>query len=293
MRLASWINRWKSLSLLLKLIVVNVALFLTIRLAGVALMIFGGDIDPVINELALPSSLQSLASRPWTPVSYMFTHYDVLHILFNMLTLYWFGRIFLFRSTPRQLLALYLMGGFGGAVLYLLWGSAFGVSATLLGASAAVMAIVIADAILMPDFEVGLFLIGMVKLKWVAVAMVALFALGLVGDNAGGHVAHIGGILVGLWYGLMMIRGRDITRPLNRMLDFFANLTRRRGGPAKARFGRKKKVRRDSGAATRDHAADHKRIDAILDKIKTSGYSSLTPDEKRELFDLSNRTRHN
>ncbi len=290
MRSASWISKWKSLSLLLKLIVVNVAIFLLIRLAGVVLMIVGGDIDPAINELALPSSLSLLVSRPWTPLSYMFTHYDVLHILFNMLTLYWFGRIFLYRSTPRQLLALYLMGGLGGAVLYLLWGNVFGVSATLLGASAAVMAIVIADAVLMPDFEVGLFLIGMVRLKWVAVAMVALFALGLVGNNAGGHVAHIGGILVGLWYGLMMLRGRDITRPLNQLLDLLANLFRRPAAPRKAKFGRKKKVRRDAKSAPRDRAADHKRIDVILDKIKTSGYSSLTADEKRELFDLSNRT---
>lgn len=277
------------MSMLLKLIAVNAAIFLAISLAGILLMIFGGDVNPVINELALPSVAGTLASRPWTVVTYMFTHHDPLHILFNMLTLYWFGQIFLYRCTPRQLLALYLMGGLGGAVLYIIWGNALGVDATLLGASAAVMAVVIADAMLMPDFEIGLFLIGRVKLKWVAVAMVILFALGLVGNNAGGHVAHIGGILVGLVFGLRMRRGHDITLPLNRFFDWVANFARRAKAPSKPSFGRKERVKKRAEATSAGSADPNRRIDAILDKIKTSGYSSLSPEEKRELFDLSNR----
>lgn len=276
------------MSLLLKLIVVNAAIFLAISLAGIVLMICGGDVNPVINELALPSGLATLASRPWTVVTYMFTHHDPLHILFNMLTLYWFGQIFLYRCTPRQLLALYLMGGLGGALLYIVWGNVLGVTATLLGASAAVMAVVIADAMLMPDFEIGLLLIGRVKLKWVAAAMVILFALGLVGNNAGGHVAHIGGILVGFLFGLRMRSGHDITRPLNRFFDRVANLANRAQAPSKPSFGRKKRVEKRAEATSKGSADPNRRIDAILDKIKTSGYSSLSPEEKRELFDLSN-----
>lgn len=288
--------------MLWKLIVVNVAVFLTVRVLGIVASIGGWDINSVVDQLAMPSYLPMLAERPWTAVTYMFTHYDVFHILFNMLALYWFGQLMLYRCTPRQLTALYVYGGVAGAALYLLAAQAFpAVSGFLLGASASVMAIMVAIAILMPDFEIGLMFIGRVKLKWVAVGAVVIFALGLVGNNAGGHVAHIGGMAVGAVFGLMLNRGVDITAPFNRLIDKAVNLFGRvkapsggaafgssRGKSAKNKFG-KKRPRRHAAASAQSQADDRRDLDLILDKIKRSGYSSLTADEKKRLFEVSSR----
>lgn len=285
--------KWRDLDLLMRLIVINLAVFLVIRLLGVGFLIFGGNIDAVINELALPSSPSELLVRPWTVVTYMFTHYDVFHVLFNMLTLYWFGKIFLYRCSPRQLVALYVYGGLAGGILYFAWAQlhihGLMYSATLIGASASVMAIVIADAVMMPDFEIGLLLIGRVRLKWVAVGAIVLFALGLVGNNAGGHVAHIGGMVMGAVFGLMMGRGRDITRPFNRMLDAVANVMKKSAAPARPQKRKMKPRPKTEPDSSSSSSSDSRRIDEILDKIKTSGYSSLTADEKRQLFDISNK----
>ena len=147
-------------SLLIKLIFINIAVFLIVRLTGVVLTLSGTDINPLLSYLQLPSNLSILAWRPWTLVSYMFLQYDLLHILFNMLWLYWFGQLFLHFFSEKQMGGLYILGGLSGAGLYLLaynlipwFSSTYGV---LLGSSAAVLAIVIATAVYAPDFKISL-----------------------------------------------------------------------------------------------------------------------------------------
>lgn len=284
-------RRWRSLSILWKLIVVNIAVFAVIRLIGIAAIIGGFSINPVVDALALPPSLQELGYRPWTLLTYMFTHYDPLHIMFNMLALFWFGKLLTWRCTPRQLMALYIYGGIGGGLLFLLASAGFDTVATpLLGASASVMALLIALALIMPDFEVSLMLIGRVKLKWLAVGAIVLFALGLAGNNAGGHVAHFGGIIVGAIFGLMMNRGVDITSPLNKAIDWVVTFVGGVKAPRrkKQKFYKSKEQPRAKQSAKATEA-DRQKLDAILDKIKKSGYSSLTDDERRQLFDVSSR----
>lgn len=286
---ASW---WHRQSLLMKIIVINVAVFLVLRLLGIIALIGSLDIGVVIDRLAVPPHPAMLLHRPWTAFTYMFTHYDVFHILFNMLALYWFGRILLLRCTPRQLTALYIYCGLGGALLFTAAAPVFPAvaSAPLIGASASVMGILIALAILMPDFEVQLLLIGRIRLKWLAVGALVLFALGLAGNNAGGHIAHLGGMIAGAAFALCLINGIDITRPFNRLIDRLCNFFRK---PANFRFRlRKKKARfsRSNGPKPKRRPVTEKDLDAILDKIKQSGYASLTPDERARLFDFSNNS---
>lgn len=291
-------HRFKATSALWKLIIINISVFLTLRVLGIIAMIGGWNINTVVNELELPSSLQILAGRPWTAVTYMFTHYDPFHILFNMLTLYWFGKIILWRCSPRQTVWLYIYGGIAGALFYIVGAQLFaGVGGWLLGASAAVMAIVIATAVMMPDFRINLLFIGSVKLKWVAVGAVILFALGLVGDNAGGHIAHFGGIAAGCLFGLSFNKGIDITRPMNFLSELFVNLGRQislrnQGSHRKSKFKFKRRKPHVSDTGTPSTEADDRRnLDAILDKIKHSGYTALTADERRRLFEISRRVK--
>lgn len=279
-------RKWTAIDLLTKLIAINAAVFLTLGVAGIVASLSGGNINRMVDWLALPSAPMQLLSHPWTIVTYMFTQYDVWHILFNMLTLFWFGRLFCYRCTPRQLVALYIYGGITGGALYVAAAQLFpAIAGTLVGASASVMAIVIAIAILMPDHEIYMLLFGGVKLKWVAIGAVAIFAIGLVGQNAGGHVAHLGGIGAGLLFGLMMKRGVDITKPLNRLIDSIADALKN------AKPKRRKKISRRPERQTEINPEPYSeaRLDTILDKIKKSGYSSLTSDEKRFLFNASRR----
>lgn len=299
--MAAFTDLWRRLmsaSALWKLIIANIAVFLTLRLLGIIAMIGGWNIDNVVDQLALPSAPALIGTRPWTVVTYMFTHYAPFHILFNMLTLYWFGKIMLWRCTPRQMTWLYIYGGIAGALLYIAAAQLFaGVGGWLLGASGAVMSIVIATAVMMPDFRISLLFVGSVRLKWVAVTAVVLFALGLVGDNAGGHVAHFGGIMAGAIFGLLFNRGIDITRPVNNLTDRIVALFRSKGAPChdrqrKAKFKfRPKKASRQQNSSTPSEADDRRNLDAILDKIKHSGYTALTADERRQLFDISRRVK--
>lgn len=279
-------RRWAATDLLTKLIVINAAVFLTLTVAGVAASISGGNINGLVDWLALSSSPVMLLRHPWTIVTYMFTQYDVWHILFNMLTLFWFGRLFCYRCTPRQLVALYLYGGIVGGLLYIAASLLIpSLAGTLVGASASVMAIVIAAAVMMPDHEIYMLLFGGVRLKWVAVGAVVLFALGLVGQNAGGHVAHFGGIIIGLIFGMMMNRGRDITRPFNRCIDSIISIFTIKRPRRRKKIKLKPRQQPEAPAEPYSEA----RLDSILDKIKKSGYSSLTADEKRFLFNASRR----
>lgn len=289
-------QRFRSASALWKLITINIALFLALRLLGIIAMIGGWDIDTVVDELALPSSPASLAMRPWTVITYMFTHYDPFHILFNMLTLFWFGKMMLWRCSARQLVWLYIYGGIAGAALYLAAAQIFaGVGGCLLGASAAVMAIVIATAMMMPDFRITMLLFGSVRLKWVAVGAIILFALGLVGNNAGGHIAHFGGIIAGCIFGALYNKGIDITRPLNNLCIRIVGLFRRGGthatGRRRQKFKFRPKTAYNSNSSTTSTADDRRNLDAILDKIKHSGYTALTADERRQLFEISKRVK--
>lgn len=283
--------------MLMKLVWINIAVFVLLRITAIVCMFAGtpGFLEEVMRQVQLPSHLSTLVTRPWTVITYMFSQYDVLHILFNLLWFYWFGTLFRMVSTPRQMLALYIYGGLGGAVMFLL---AYNLIPTfaythgwLIGSSASVIAIVTATAILMPDFRMHLLFIGSVSLKWIAIATIGLVLIGVTGSNAGGEFAHIGGVIVGAWYGLMMKRGQDITRPLYRLFDMFVNgwhsitSIRLRNKTPKSSY----KYQSSSASSPSIDDDDRAQLDEILDKIKKSGYAALTPEERKRLFDVSRR----
>ncbi|OFY62228.1 MAG: rhomboid family intramembrane serine protease, partial [Bacteroidetes bacterium RBG_13_43_22] len=240
--------------------------------------------------VAVPSSLRALLVKPWTLITYMFTHKDIWHILFNMLWLYWFGRIFLEYLDQRKLTAVYLVGGICGAVLYILSFNIFPVfkgvinESVAIGASASVMAVVIAIAVYVPDYTVNLFLLGRIKIKYIALGIFVLTTVMDFSVNSGGKLAHMGGAVFGYLYTISLRRGHDIGRGINRVIDFFATLFKPR---------KKLKVTYKKPASDNEYkkakADRQERINMILDKISKGGYDSLTKEEKAVLFSESQK----
>lgn len=283
-------NTFRTGNILAKLIYINVGLFILIRLMGVIFLLFNIPGISFLQYLQMPSSPELLLYRPWTVITYMFTHFDFLHILFNMLWLYWFGGLFLNFFSERQLGGLYLLGGIAGAVLFMLAYNVFpyfqtvASSSYLMGASASVMAIVFAVSFYRKDLEINLFLIGRVKLIYLALFTFVIDLLAITSDNAGGHIAHIGGALFGIWFAMRIQKGKDLTAPMNRLLDWVVNLGKRK--PKMKVTYKRAETDYEYNARKNRESAD---LDAILDKLKRSGYESLSGDEKRQLFDASKK----
>ncbi|WP_407403346.1 rhomboid family intramembrane serine protease [Sodaliphilus sp.] len=293
-------RRFNEGSMLMRLIYVNVGVFLVVRLVGIVMIFADCDIDSVLHWLEVPSAWMDALHRPWTVITYSFLHYEVLHILFNMLWLYWLGRIFMEYFNVKQLMALYIYGAIGGAVVYVLASSVLpglrGMEGYLLGASASVYAIVVAVATYSPNYRIGLLFLGSVALKWVVLAMVLIDLLQMDALSSGGHIAHLGGALVGFLYAMMMRRGHDITAPLNRCIDKIVSLASRRknpgvGGPVGGRAYRGQSAqgtaRNTSQSAT--GKATESDLDRVLEKIKRSGYTALTDEERDLLFSFSRK----
>lgn len=273
-----------------KLIIINLVVFIVLRLGSVLATLFNLDVVSLLQALEVPSSLHLLVLRPWTLFTYMFAHYDVWHILFNMLWLYWFGQLFLYFFIPRQFVGVYLLGGLSGALLFILAYNTFPYFASitessyLMGASASVMAIVFAVAFYKRDYEISLFLVGRIKLIYLALFTVLLDLLMLTSSNAGGHIAHIGGALFGIYFANRMQRGYDKTAWLNRILDKIANWFKPK--PKMKVTHRRNETDLEYNTRKRSESEE---VDRILDKLKKSGYDSLTAEERRKLFDASKK----
>jgi membrane associated rhomboid family serine protease len=247
--------------------------------------------EVILDYLALPASMDLLITRPWTLFTYMFLHTSFLHILFNMLWLYWFGKIFTqYLKSQRQLITTYILGGLAGGLLYILSFNLFPVFADVLpearalGASASVMGIVMAIAFYVPNYTVNMIFFGKVKIFYLALALFVIDFFMIRHGNAGGHIAHIGGAIYGFLYVYYLKKGRDFSK-------FWPNFkfkwgdTKKRHKPKVAYS--KRPVKDDE--YNRKKAGDQKKIDHILDKISRSGYDSLTKEEKEILFNSSNR----
>lgn len=281
---------------LVRLLYINCGMFIILKLALVACMMFELPVDWV-PYLELPSSLGRLLRTPWTVLTYMFVHVDFLHAIFNLLALYWFGKIFLRYFSQKQLVGVYILGGFAGAFTYVLalntipyFGDMRDFS-YLIGASASVMGIIFASAAYYPDDSIRLALIGEIKLKYVGLAVFLLDVIGFSSSDLGGTMAHAGGALSGLLYGLLLRKKNvDLSSPVTAIMNFFSDL---HSGMRKRKP--KMKVKVNPGRPKTDEEwnkhnnSRNNRIDSILEKIKKSGYANLSDEEKRELFDLSNK----
>ena len=277
---------------LTRLIYINIAVFFLITIvAGIGFLLNDPEVSVKALELfSVPASLSTLLIRPWTLITYMFTHKDIWHILFNMLWLYSFGRIFLEYLDQRKLVAVYLLGGISGAIVYILSFNVFpaftGVVAdsVAIGASASVMAVVIAIATYVPDYTVQLFLLGRIKIKYLALGIFVLTSIMDFSVNSGGKLAHIGGALFGYLYIINLRSGRDIGKGFNSIIDFFATIFK----PRKKLKVTHKKVANEF-EYNRIKVEHQKRINQILDKISKGGYDSLTKEEKETLFNESQK----
>lgn len=272
-------------SVITRIIYVNLAVFLVFRLTYVVFFLAGKQY-PLIEWFELPSGIGMFLRQPWSLLTYMFLHFDFIHILFNLLVLYWFGRIFLDYYDPRQMLGLYFIGGLSGGILYMLAYNVFPAfqqvvsSSYLLGASAAVIAILIAAAVRDPNREIHLFLIGRVPLKYLALFMIFSYIIGISTSNAGGNIAHLGGVLAGYWFVVFQRKGLDISSGVTGLINRLEEAAR----PRKRFRVVHKQTPRDDYEYNRQRAADHEELNRILDKIAKDGYESLSKSEKETLF---------
>ena len=274
---------FKEGSVLTRLIYINLGVFLLVKLVSVFFYLAGAPF-PLVNWLSVPSNLHALALRPWTLITYMFLHEGFLHILFNILGLYWFGKMFLYHFEGKKLLGLYLMGGIVGALVYVAAYNIFpaftSVYGLLLGASASIFAILVALAVYDPDREILLMFIGPVKLKYVAGFYVLLSVVSISASNPGGNLAHLGGAAWGWFYIYQLRRGKDRGAGLVNFLDKLAKGMKPR---SKMKVTYKQPPRDDHEYAKQKHEQQEE-INHILDKIAKSGYESLTKREKEVLF---------
>lgn len=285
-----------------RLIIVNVALFLIIILFKGVLYLTGafGEHDglfmKVVQYLFISQDLIWDAKHPWTLFTHMVTHISFFHLLFNMLVLYWFGRIAGDLLGDHRMLPLYIFSGLSGALIYLISSPFLYEGSTMHGASGAIMGIVAAAGMTAPDYQMRLMFFGDVRLKYIVFGLLVFYFISLVNlDNAGGQMAHFGGAAFGFFYVHMLRQGHDLTAGFRRMVTIL------RRPPDRPTPTTKRKVimevRQRSGSRHREvhpppertFIGEQERLDSILDKIKKSGFDSLDEDEKQFLHDASQK----
>ncbi len=296
-------NQFRSGSMTNRLILVNIIVFVGLLLVKIVLAGFMQHPDwyqTFKNFFTLPSGLRVLL-KPWTLFSYMFVHEGFLHIIFNLLILYWFGNIFTIFLNEKKLLPLYVYGGLAGGIVYWLIAQIYpSMNGVLLGASASIMAIVFAVTTLSPDYVIRLMFIGNVRLKYLALALILFDLMGIAFmSNTGGHFAHLGGGLLGFVFIKQLQAGNDWSVPFNRLVNRVSGVFKpapktqprvvyRR--PSQAKTASQQPASAPTASSTpygRKVTKDQQgRIDEILDKISQSGYESLTREEKEFLFRL-------
>jgi len=258
---------------LTRIIVINIIVFVVANL-----YVNIGRSEHLLDYVGLSSSPRYVLYHPWALFTYMFLHIELFHILFNMLWLYWMGKLFIEYLGERKFMYTYILGGLSGGVLYLVVSSLTNSPPSLLmGASAGIMAVIIAVAVLLPNYPIFLFIIGEVKLKYVALGAFLLTSIIDFNSNSGGKISHIGGALYGWIYIWQSRRGYDFANILN---SFFKRIGSIFSGGSRSK--------RTKMTVTKGGRSDkQKRIDDILDKISRSGYDSLTREEKDFLFKSS------
>ena len=287
-------NSFKEGTTLTKLIYINLGVFLVVGLIASILTLF--KVDPGWTRLLmLPADFQALLNTPWTIISYMFSHTGFIHLLFNVLMLFWFGKFFMELFSQRDLVGLYLIAGVAGGIFYLLAYHTFPffeekiAGSYLLGASASVLGIIVAVAVTAPNYPVRFLplrflFMGEIRLKWIAVGGVIISLLNVASSNAGGEIAHLGGAFAGYVFAVTYKKGINITTWVNTLLDVLVDLFRKkpelkvthRRPMTDQEYNLKKKQENDN-------------IDRILEKIKKGGYESLSKEEKQELFRVSQK----
>lgn len=281
-------------SVLARLIGVNVAIFIAVNLVRVFFFLWNvdGAVEAMSQWLGISSNIYVVLHRPWTLITYMFLHFDFLHILFNMIVLYVGGRLFSDFIGQDRLTATYLLGGLAGALFYIISFNVFPVFEEVvafslaIGASASVLAIFVAIAAYMPDYQLPLLLFGRIRLKYIAIFFVVLDLISIDHGNPGGHLAHLGGALWGYIYARLLRSGRDPAMVLGFYLEKMIRIFRKRP-TMRVEYTRERYVSDEE--YNKQRAAQQEKIDKILDKISRHGYDSLTREEKQLLFKMGDK----
>lgn len=296
-------QHWRNGGMLKRLLIVNLAVFLAIWAVEIIGWVFGerGLSNYLLDQLMGTSNGPALLRKPWTPITYMFTHQAPMHLFWNMVMFWFSGQIFQSILGDRRMLGNYLLGGLTGFGFYAL-GSflpshlALGSEGPILGASAAVMSVFIGVASYRPEMQVNLFLLGPVRLKYLGIAVLVLDLIAIQeGGNTGGHMAHLGGALYGFLAARQLAKGNDWSIWfVDRLERIVRSLTLRKGRRMRVErpSERSRSKRRNQMDADADFNAAKKRkqerIDAILDKISRSGYDSLSKEDRDLLFHAGN-----
>lgn len=262
-------------NMLNKLIYINVFSFLVLNIFSVIFSLLLIDISSIKELLMLPSSTEEVIKKPWSLISYMFIHDNFIHLLFNLIWLHFGGKLFLQYLNQKQLLYTYVLGGLFGGILFIIAFNnlpaliPYSENAKALGASASVLAIFFAIATYIPNFQVSIPFIGLIKLKHIALIYIILDFLNIPNGNAGGHIAHLGGAIFGFFY-VKQFTQKSAKNKQNQFLSYLKNI-----------FNFQKSKNKKSYKM--------KEIDLILEKISKSGYNSLTKIEKELLFKSSKK----
>lgn len=295
---------FKRNDILTRLMVINISVFALINISGLLLYLF--NIDREFTEihgvyrltyyLSLPSDLSSFLMRPWSLITYMFVQEGIFHLFFNMMILYVGGQIFNRFVGESKLLSTYILSGIAGAILYVLTFNIFPAFQNVvggsfaIGSSASVLGIFIAAATFAPNLPMNVIFLGNVKLKYIAIVFIALDLLNIRNGNAGGHIAHLGGAFYGYLFSSQLKKNVDIGKSFNQLLlklkSYFYSEKKKSSFKNVHKNPKRPSTDEDYLKNKNAHQAE---IDQILDKIKRSGYESLTTMEKQKLFDASNR----
>ncbi len=278
------LNRYNRLTVVEKIITINVVVFIVL---AITVFLFQIPEVQIHTWLAISDQLSVVVYKPWTLITYAFLHGGLFRLLFNMFLLHFSGQMFTTYFTGKQFLNVYFLGAMAGALMYLLSYSIFPVfsntQGVMIGASAAVMAVLVCIATHIPYMGVRLLLLGTVKLWHIAVFFVVLDLILLPHSNSGGRLAHLGGAILGYIYAKQLAQGRDIGKWWERLMDAMTGLfSTKKQKPLRTVY--KKKSPRASTQSSISKSEKQEKIDRILDKISKSGYESLSKEEKEFLF---------
>ncbi len=276
-----------------KLILVNSVVFVVLNILLAATSNTTGEL--IVRNIGLPAGMVSSILKIWTYFTYMFVHQGFFHILFNMLWLYWMGRIVSDLYGSQRVLIMYIFGGLAGGILFTLTATLGLIPSHsfLIGASGGVLAVMTGTAALLPDYQIKLLLIGPVKLKYLALVGFILSTVLDFTQNLGGKIAHVGGAAFGLIYGLQLKKGTEITdKPVAVLRTIISAFKPEK----KMKVVHKNKSKNNASTkvftgnyANLSETERQQKVDVILDKISQSGYDSLSKAEKDFLFTMSNR----
>jgi len=277
----------------IQLIIINVVVFLIMAVILVVSNVaqFPEVFNWVHAQVAIPPAFGAYILKPWTIITYAFVHdlSGIFHILFNMLFLYWFGKLFVEYLGSDKVIAVYFLGALAGGIAYLLVYNLipFYIQQSppgMIGASAAVYAIVVAAATLLPDYTFFLLFLGPVRIKYIAAFYIVISFLGTIGTNAGGNIAHLGGALIGFVYIKQLQAGVNWGSWITATIEWFKSLFQPRSHV-------KVSYRSDSPKkpTSKSSSVSQEELDAILDKISDGGYESLSKEEKEKLFNASKK----